>query len=102
MNRLSNYILYFALSISYSCGIYSFSGASIPKEAKTVSIKYFFCWCCLTNKHKFNSQIEKNDKLEKENRMLLRQLTAVNNKNNNNNKDNDNDIDNNNLIICYP
>jgi hypothetical protein len=41
MNRLSNYILYFALSISYSCGIYSFSGASIPKEAKTVSIKYF-------------------------------------------------------------
>ena len=27
--------------------------------------------------------------------MLLRQLTAVNNKNNNNNKDNDNDIDNN-------
>ncbi len=27
--------------VSYGCGIYSFSGASIPAEAKTVSVQYF-------------------------------------------------------------
>ena len=41
MNLQSNYILCFILCITNSCGIYTFSGASIPKEAKTVSIKYF-------------------------------------------------------------
>lgn len=44
MNRIiSNIILLFSvLTILLSgCGIYSFTGASIPPEAKTVSIKYF-------------------------------------------------------------
>ncbi len=30
-----------ALSFTPSCGVYSFTGASIPPEAKTVSIQYF-------------------------------------------------------------
>ncbi|MBR1514127.1 MAG: LptE family protein [Bacteroidales bacterium] len=35
-------ILLLALAcIGHSCGIYSFSGASIPAEAKTVSVDYF-------------------------------------------------------------
>ena len=35
-------ILTIILSISFtSCGIYSFTGASIPKEAKTISVDYF-------------------------------------------------------------
>ena len=35
-------ILTILLSISLmSCGIYSFTGASIPKEAKTISVDYF-------------------------------------------------------------
>jgi len=35
-------ILNILLSISLlSCGIYSFTGASIPKEAKTISVDYF-------------------------------------------------------------
>ena len=29
------------LSLTPSCGIYSFTGASIPPEAKTVSVQYF-------------------------------------------------------------
>jgi len=34
--------LFSALTVLFSgCGIYSFTGASIPPEAKTVSIKYF-------------------------------------------------------------
>ena len=98
--KKKNNISYYADNEFNICG---FNCIFCISEDILTSIKYFFCWCCLTNKHKFNSQIEKNDKLEKENRMLLRQLTAVNNKNNNNNnKDNENDIDNNNLIICYP
>ena len=35
-------VLVMALAwICQSCGIYSFSGASIPAEAKTVSVEYF-------------------------------------------------------------
>ena len=35
-------ILATLLSISFtSCGIYSFTGASIPSEAKTISVNYF-------------------------------------------------------------
>jgi len=35
-------ILTIILSISFtSCGIYSFTGASIPSEAKTISLSYF-------------------------------------------------------------
>jgi len=35
-------ILTILLSISFtSCGIYSFTGASIPAEAKTISVNYF-------------------------------------------------------------
>ena len=91
---------YYADNEFNMCG---FNCINFISEDILTTIKYCFCWCCLTNKHKFNSQIEKNDKLEKENRMLLRQLTEVNNKNNNDkDNDNENDIDNNNLIICYP
>ena len=35
-------VLLMALAfVSHSCGIYSFSGASIPAEAKTISVDYF-------------------------------------------------------------
>lgn len=34
-------LLFFSLVLLESCGIYSFSGASIPPEVKTVSIQYF-------------------------------------------------------------
>tara|TARA_B110000459_G_C16312993_1_gene360065 strand:+ start:158 stop:652 length:495 start_codon:yes stop_codon:yes gene_type:complete len=35
-------ILTIILSISFtSCGVYSFTGASIPSEAKTISVNYF-------------------------------------------------------------
>ena len=44
MNRETFNIIFLfsALTVLFSgCGIYSFTGASIPPEAKTVSIKYF-------------------------------------------------------------
>ena len=34
-------ILIFLITLLHSCGIYSFSGASIPEEATTVSVDYF-------------------------------------------------------------
>ena len=100
--KKKNNMSYYADNEFNMCG---FDCINFISEDILTSIKYFFCWCCLTNKHKFNSQIEKNDKLEKENRMLLTQLTAVNHKNNNdkeNDNENENDIDNKNLILCYP
>ena len=37
---LNNYIFYFViLTLSSGCGLYSFSGSSIPKSAQTVYIK---------------------------------------------------------------
>lgn len=40
--RLRLHILcVFAVVLFHGCGIYSFSGASIPAEAKTVSVQYF-------------------------------------------------------------
>ncbi|MFC2111577.1 LptE family protein [Bacteroidota bacterium] len=38
---LTIYILFFALFYFTGCGIYSFTGASIPPEAKTISVLYF-------------------------------------------------------------
>jgi hypothetical protein len=40
MNK-PNIIFYFFSILLFSCGIYSFNGASIPKNAKTVSVDYF-------------------------------------------------------------
>ena len=34
-------VVVFLAFMSHSCGVYSFSGASIPAEAKTVSVDYF-------------------------------------------------------------
>ncbi len=98
--KKKNNISYYADNEFNICG---FNCISFISEDILTSIKYFFCWCCLTNKHKFNSQIEKNDKLEKENRMLIKQLTILNHKNNND-KDNHrvNDKEINNFINCYP
>jgi len=48
MNRARNRIIFstfavfIAISIVFSsCGVYSFTGASVPPEAKTVSVQYF-------------------------------------------------------------
>lgn len=42
MRRLRLHITcFFAMVLLHGCGIYSFSGASIPPEAKTVSVQYF-------------------------------------------------------------
>ena len=41
INILKINILFLLVIILNSCGIYSFSGASIPPEAKTVSVDYF-------------------------------------------------------------
>ena len=41
MKRLSFYIVMLLALACQSCGIYSFTGASIPAEAKTVSVQYF-------------------------------------------------------------
>ena len=40
MNK-PNIIFYFFSILLFSCGIYSFNGASIPKNAETVSVDYF-------------------------------------------------------------
>ena len=42
MQLLKHLFLFIVGSILFtSCGIYSFTGASIPTEAKTVSVQYF-------------------------------------------------------------
>ena len=41
MKRLSLYIVLLLALVCQSCGFYSFTGASIPAEAKTVSVQYF-------------------------------------------------------------
>ena len=41
MKRLSLYIVLLLALVCQSCGFYSFTGASIPPEAKTVSVQYF-------------------------------------------------------------
>ena len=42
MRRLTHIVLVLATVVLFhGCGIYSFSGASIPAEAKTVSVQYF-------------------------------------------------------------
>jgi len=42
LNTVTGFILLVILAVSISaCGVYSFTGASIPPEAKTVSVKYF-------------------------------------------------------------
>jgi len=40
MNKPNIIICFFSILL-FSCGIYSFNGASIPKNAKTVSVDYF-------------------------------------------------------------
>lgn len=41
MRRLSRYIVIVLALVCQGCGFYSFTGASIPPEAKTVSVLYF-------------------------------------------------------------
>lgn len=42
ISRISGFLLLASLLLSVSsCGVYSFTGASIPPEAKTISIQYF-------------------------------------------------------------
>ena len=41
MKRLSLHIVMLLALVCQSCGFYSFTGASIPPEAKTVSVQYF-------------------------------------------------------------
>ncbi len=44
MKRITLILAFVAVAmplVFHSCGIYSFSGASIPAEAKTVSVTYF-------------------------------------------------------------
>lgn len=41
MKRPVRYIVLILAVVCNSCGIYTFSGASIPAEAKTVSVQYF-------------------------------------------------------------
>ena len=41
MRRPALHIVLLLAVICHGCGIYSFSGASIPAEAKTVSVQYF-------------------------------------------------------------
>lgn len=41
MKRLSLYTVLLLALVCQSCGFYSFTGASIPPEAKTVSVQYF-------------------------------------------------------------
>ena len=41
MRRLALYMVVLLAVVCHGCGIYSFSGASIPPEAKTVSVLYF-------------------------------------------------------------
>ena len=41
MRKLGLYMVVLLAVICQGCGIYSFSGASIPPEAKTVSVQYF-------------------------------------------------------------
>ena len=41
MNKIKIYILFIQIIFLSSCGIYSFSGASIPSEAKSVYIETF-------------------------------------------------------------
>tara|TARA_A100001015_G_scaffold78236_1_gene86817 strand:- start:179 stop:1351 length:1173 start_codon:yes stop_codon:yes gene_type:complete len=93
--KKKNNISYYADNEFNICG---FNCIYCISEDILTSIKYFFCWCCLTNKHKFNSQIEKNDKLEKENRMLIKQLTILNHKNNN---DKESENNNSSIVSCY-
>ena len=40
-NLLNTLLILIAVFVMTSCGIYSFTGASIPAEAKTVSVQYF-------------------------------------------------------------
>ncbi len=41
MRRVALYMVVLLAVVCHGCGIYSFSGASIPPEAKTVSVLYF-------------------------------------------------------------
>lgn len=42
MNKLAVYYLFaFCITLTMGCGVYSFTGASIPPEAKTISIQQF-------------------------------------------------------------
>ena len=41
MKKLNLYIVLLLALVCQGCGFYSFSGASIPAEAKTVSVQYF-------------------------------------------------------------
>ncbi len=41
IKKVNTLLILFALLVLTSCGVYSFTGASIPAEAKTVSIQHF-------------------------------------------------------------
>ena len=38
---MSKSVIFFCLILCSSCGIYSFSGSSIPADAKSISVDYF-------------------------------------------------------------
>ena len=41
LRKINTLLILIAAFVLTGCGIYSFTGASIPAEAKTVSIQYF-------------------------------------------------------------
>ena len=41
LKSVSTYIILSALFLFQSCGVYTFSGASIPEEMKTISVQFF-------------------------------------------------------------
>ena len=41
LRKINTLLILIAVFVLTGCGIYSFTGASIPAEAKTVSIQYF-------------------------------------------------------------
>ena len=41
LKRINTLLILMAVCVMTGCGVYSFTGASIPAEAKTVSVQYF-------------------------------------------------------------
>ena len=52
------YLVIICLIFTQSCGIYSFSGASIPKDAKTISVKYILNKAALVEPNLSNTLTE--------------------------------------------
>ena len=54
LRKINTLLILIAVFVLTGCGIYSFTGASIPAEAKTVSIQYFPNNANLVNQLLFN------------------------------------------------